>query len=84
MAEQYVNRTVTYEEYGRVNPSSGSTTMIEAQFATKGKQSFKKWDICMVCGFAYPKDQLVYIKGAPYCIPQRDYEDVPGQAAPIE
>ena len=81
MAEQYVNRTVTYDEYRRVNPSSGSTTMIEAQFATRGKQSFSKWEVCPICGFSYKQSEMIKVGGAFYCTRFNHYIDAKRESA---
>ena len=78
MAEQHITRTITYVAHGRANPTSGTTTMKEAQFATKGKQSFSKWDICRICGFSFPRAQIRYVNNAPYCIKYKHYLDAPG------
>ena len=78
MAEQHITRTITYIADGRANPEAGSTTMLEAQFATRGKQSFTKWDICKICGFSFPVSQMRFVNNAPYCIKYKHYLDASG------
>jgi hypothetical protein len=70
---QYVNRTVTYEAYRRCNPSGGSTTMIEAQFTPRGKQSWRRWYNCQICGLTFPEDEVRVIGEAAYCIKFKHY-----------
>jgi hypothetical protein len=50
-----------------------SAVMLEAEFGTPRGVTFQKYDVCRICGFTYPKSQLVYIGGAPYCTRFQDY-----------
>ena len=77
MAEQHILREIEYSAYGRVNPSSGTIEMYEAQFAARGEQGFKKWDTCLLCGHSFPKGEIKYVKNAPYCIKNKCYLDAP-------
>jgi hypothetical protein len=73
VAEQYIERTVDYEAYRRVNPTAGSTTMIEAQFTPRGRQSWRRWYNCRICGLTFPEDEVRIVNGAPYCIKFKHY-----------
>jgi len=73
MSEQYIERTVDYDAYRRVNPTGGSTTMIEAQFTPRGKQSWRRWYNCNICGLTYPEDEVRLIGGAAYCVKFKHY-----------
>lgn len=81
MPGKYTERTVEYDAYGRVNPTSGSITYSEPDFIPKGKHTWSEWEACRICGFLYPKSELVYVKGAPYCTRFQHYLDVPGTSA---
>ena len=52
--------------------------MYEAQFATGGRAEGREWDICRICGFSFPKDQIHYVNNAPYCVRYKHYLDAPG------
>ena len=52
--------------------------MYEAEFANDKNFAWKEWDNCLICGFTYPKDQIVYVNGGPYCIRFKHYLDPPG------
>jgi len=78
MAEQWVTRTVTPVLHGRSVVDDTPVEMLEAQFTSKGPQSWRKWDVCVMCNFSYPEEELIYIGGRPYCIKFEHYKDVPG------
>jgi hypothetical protein len=49
--------------------------MLQAEFTTKGRHSFRKWYQCTVCTFSYPEDEIVFVNGAPYCTRYKHYID---------
>lgn len=51
--------------------------MLEAQYGTRGPFSWRKWYVCRICANDYPEDQVVLRHGVAYCIPGRDYLDLP-------
>lgn len=52
--------------------------MLEAQVGTRGSQQWKQWDTCLICGFDYPRDEIVYVNGGPYCTRLGHFRDTPG------
>ena len=80
MAEQHITRTVTVDTTGRrIDPDLAATIeMQEAQYASSGKASFTKWDVCRICGHSFPRNQFRYINNAPYCMPNRCFESAAG------
>lgn len=62
--KQYITRRVNYTD---IDGNPAYIDMLEAQYATKGPFNFKEWDICSHCKQSYPKDELIYRNGKPYC-----------------
>lgn len=50
--------------------------MDEAQYATKGPATGKRWYVCVICGWGFPKAKVKLRSGVAYCIPNRCYEDL--------
>ena len=55
-----------------------SIEMLQAEFGMPRGVTWQKYDICSICGFVFPRSQIVYIKGVPYCTKFKDYRDAPG------
>ena len=52
-------------------------TMLQANYATKGKFSWRKWHNCQICGFSYPEDEVVFDdSGTAYCLRFNHYEEI--------
>ena len=73
---QYVTRTVTQLEYRRQADATGTEfEMIEAQFTTKGPQSWRKWETCPISGWSFPESEMRRVGGALYCTRFKHYLD---------
>ena len=71
--KQYIERTINYTDKDG-NPQS--TTMLEAQYApTRKGHSFMRWYVCTLCGMSAREDEVVMIRGKPYCIKNKCYLD---------
>lgn len=66
MAEQWVGRTFN-QIPTRLDPGSGPITMVEAQFAPF-KYAKGKWQLCGICGRAYPEAEMAQVGGGWYCV----------------
>lgn len=54
-------------QYETVSDGAGGT-MTQANYAAKGKKSFRRWYNCQICGFSYPEDEVALDdSGAAYC-----------------
>ena len=52
-------------------------TMLQANYATKGKFSWRRWYNCQICGFSYPEDEVILDdNGAAYCLRFNHYEEI--------
>ena len=56
-------------QYEEVDDGAGGK-MIQANYATKGGYSFKRWYNCQICGLSYPEDEVILDdeSGAAYCL----------------
>lgn len=54
-------------------PDGSSVSMLQASVGTRPGVRFQSWDVCVICGIEFPKSELVYVKGVPYCTKYRDY-----------
>ena len=68
---QYVTTTFTYESTG----GTVSTSMVWANYATRGPYTYRKWYNCTICGFDYPEDEVILRGGLAYCLPRHDDEE---------
>ena len=59
-------------------PSGKMVSMLQANVMTRGSFGWKEWDTCQICGFDYPKDEIVYVKGGAYCQKFTHIQDVRG------
>lgn len=76
MSEQYTDVSVTCTNSKNITDVGDSVTMVQAEFSpTKGKFSFQRWYQCKVCGLTFRADEVVLIKGAPYCVKYKHYEE---------
>ena len=41
--------------------------VLEAQYASRGPASGRKWYTCVICGLDFPQDKVVIRGGAAYC-----------------
>lgn len=69
----YIERTILYTSGGVAT----STTMLEAQRLTYGPRTGERWYTCIKCGLDYPRGKVILRGGAAYCIPLKDYLDMP-------
>ena len=70
---QYITRTIQFTSSG----VAYSTTMKEAQFGTRGPARGRRWYTCIMCGQDYPVEKVILKGGKAYCIPLKDYLDMP-------
>lgn len=63
-------------QHEEVSDGAGGT-MVQANFATKGPHSFRRWYNCQICGLSYPEDEVVLYGGVAYCIKFKHYEEIP-------
>jgi aspartate carbamoyltransferase regulatory subunit len=74
MSEQYTDVTVTCTNPKNVTDVGDTADMVQAEFSpTKNKFSFMRWYRCKVCGLTFREDEVVLVKGAPYCIKYKHY-----------
>ena len=63
-------------QYETVSDGAGGT-MLQANYAPKGKFSFRRHYNCQICGFTYPEDEVVLDdSGAAYCLRFNHYEEI--------
>ena len=74
MASQYVTSTIVYTS---VTGASNSTTMLSANFGTKGPWTGQRWYVCHVCGHDWRADEGVVVGGEFYCFYNKCYLDLP-------
>jgi len=70
--DTHIRRSISWVSNG----TTYLTYMFEAQRATRGPYSFRKWYTCRICGFDFPEDQVVLRGGAAYCIPYNHYYEI--------
>lgn len=66
---QHIIRAIPYTK-PRWDPDAGDTDsvdMLEAQFAPKGRFSWRRHYVCQICGFTYPQDEVLVKGGLAYC-----------------
>jgi hypothetical protein len=59
-------------------PNGDSVVMLQADVGTRGVPNWEEWDTCRTCGFSYPKSEIEYVNGTPYCVRLQHGRDVPG------
>lgn len=62
------------EQYSNTSELS-STNMVEVNFTSKGRHSWRRWYQCSICGFSFPEDQVVLVGGAAYCTKYKHFLD---------
>ena len=63
-------------QHETVDDGAGGT-MIQANYAPKGKKSFRRHYNCQICGFTYPEDEVILDdSGAAYCLRFNHYEEI--------
>jgi hypothetical protein len=69
MSAQHIARTYTDAE-------GVDHLMYEAQYATKGPASGKRWYVCHICGWGFREDQVTLKNGVAYCKRHGCYKDL--------
>ncbi len=63
-------------QHETVDDGAGGT-MLLANYASKGPQSWRRWYNCQICGFSYAEDEVVIDdSGAAYCYRFKHYEEI--------
>jgi hypothetical protein len=74
MSAQHTSVSVVYSTSGG---AVTSTTMVQAEFSSRGPATFTPWHVCQVCDLSYAEGDGVLIGGAFYCFRNHCYEDLP-------